>query len=203
MRFEHYDWNCSYGVLQQTELKHSLILDVGCGDGRKTSIHKDFAKVLIGIDIDLKALREAKQKGILVVRGDATKLPFKNDSFDIVLSFHLIEHLKNSLAFINDIYRVLKITGYTIIITPNYRRLNSILYRLIKRPKEKYPFNPDHEFEYTKGDLEKLLSKSNFRYHTYTIEPIGFIRLRKLEISTCPIFLSAYCDQLMAILRKT
>ncbi|MFQ5772612.1 MAG: class I SAM-dependent methyltransferase [bacterium] len=163
-------------------------------------MHKDLIEVLIGLDIDLKRLREAKMRGILVVYGDATKLPFKNDSFDAIISFHVIEHIKKDLAFVNEIYRVLKNSGFVIMITPNRVRLNSVIYRLFHRHKEKYPMNPEHVFEYTKKDLGTLFLKSSFKH--YEIRPIGLVRLPRLEITTVPRFLSKYCDQLMAILKK-
>lgn len=90
-KFRHYDWKSSYEALRDLGLKHPLVLDVGCGDGRKTIVHMDIIEFLIGLDMDLKHLKEAKMRGIYVVRGDATKLPFKNDSFDAILSFHVIE----------------------------------------------------------------------------------------------------------------
>ena len=199
-KFRHYDWKSSYEALRDLGLKHPLVLDVGCGDGRKTIVHKDLIEVLIGLDIDLKRLREAKMRGILVVYGDATKLPFENGSFDAILSLHVIEHIKKDIAFINEIYRVLKNSGCAIMTTPNRIRLNSIFYRFLARPREKYPMNPEHVFEYTKKDWETLFSKSSFKQ--YEIRPIGLVRLPRLEITIVPRFLSRYCDQLMAILKK-
>ena len=142
-KFRHYDWKSSYDTLRNLGPKHRLVLDVGCGDGRKTIIHKDVNEVLIGLDVSFKRLREAKLKGILVVRSDATKLPVKNGSLDAILSSHVIEHIKKDLAFINEIYRVLKKSGCAILTTPSLIRLNSMLYRFLTRPEEKYPMNPE------------------------------------------------------------
>lgn len=85
-KFKHYDWKCSYEALRGLGLKQPLVLDVGCGDGRKTIIHEDIVGALMGIDIDLNALKRAKARGILVVRGDAKKLPFLSNSFEVALS---------------------------------------------------------------------------------------------------------------------
>lgn len=199
-KFKHYDSKASYEALLDIGQKHHLILDVGCGDGKKTIIHKDFSEVLVGIDRDTSHFKEVKMRDILAVNGDATKLPFKNGSYDAILSFHVIEHIEKDLTFINEIYRVLKVSSCAILITPNRIRLNSIIYRTLARPEKKYPMNPEHVFEYTKKDLETLLKQSNFEH--YEIRPIGLVRLPNFEISTIPRFLSRYSDQLMVILKK-
>lgn len=74
-------------------------LDIGCGKGKwgyliKTS-HKP-PSYIVGGDIDLKNLRYAKKHKIYddVVLLDGKHLPFRDDSFDIVLAIEIIEHME-------------------------------------------------------------------------------------------------------------
>jgi len=60
--------------------------------------------------------------------------------------------------------------------------------------------NPDHQHEYTKRELELLLSQSKFKQ--FDIIPIGFIRISTLEITYIPSRLSNYSDQIMIVARK-
>ena len=74
-------------------------LDIGCGKGKwgyllKTS-HKP-PSYIVGDDIDLNNLRYAKKHKIYddVVLLDGRHLPFRDDSFDIVLAIEVIEHME-------------------------------------------------------------------------------------------------------------
>ena len=51
--------------------------------------------------------------------GDAIRLPFKNETLDVVLSFDTIEHLINPDTFLEEVFRILKVGGLFIISTPN------------------------------------------------------------------------------------
>ena len=74
--------------------KNCLILEAGCGVGYGTNfLSKDFKAV--GLDLSKDAIREArKYKHIHWVVGDAISLPFKDESFDAVISLQVIEHIK-------------------------------------------------------------------------------------------------------------
>lgn len=172
----------------------------------KTEIFKDLIKEIVGIDIDPYKIKKAKDRGILTILGSALDLPFKNNSFDLVTSLHVIEHIKHEqvTTFISEILRVLKPGGFFIIITPNRRRLTSAVNILLRLVSNKcYPMNPDHKFEYTIEDLKKLFLNNNIKV---LIIPIGFIplglRLRFIEIPKIPKFLYKYSDQLLVIGNK-
>ena len=196
----HSTWKCSYQTFQGLGLKHPLVLDIGCGGGEVIMTHRDLIGGLIGLDIEPEALKEARAGGVPVVQGEATRLPFKSGCFDVVTSFHMIEHVEDDLAVVNEIHRVLKDFGYAIITTPNRTRLNMVIYRFLTRTKERcYPMNPLHVLEYTKVDFESLFSKSNFK--NYQVNPVGLISLPGLEIPWSPRFLSKYCYVFIAVLQ--
>ena len=75
---------------------------------------------------------------------------FKDNSFDVVISFQVIEHISDSMAYINELYRVLKSNGKIIIVTPD--RV-SRLYSFQK------PWNRYHVKEFNMVGLSKLISK--------------------------------------------
>ena len=53
------------------------------------------------------------------MHGDATKLPFQNGSFDVIPSFHVIEHIPNLGNVLKEIARVLKKSGYLVFTVPS------------------------------------------------------------------------------------
>lgn len=93
------------------------ILDIGCGDGVLLSFIKN-AK-LYGVDLDQTSLDFAATKvNAKFIQAPATKLPFKNNCFDVVLAAEIIEHLTQPKKLIQEVKRVLKPGGYLIITTP-------------------------------------------------------------------------------------
>jgi len=92
--------------------KDGMILDLGCGDG---SVLVEVANALgikdiYGVDIDEVALRRAAKRGVKVLKIDLNSdpLPFKDESFDVVLMEEVIEHLVNPDNAIREARRVSK-----------------------------------------------------------------------------------------------
>ncbi len=103
--------------------RNCYMLDIGCNDGTLTAKwgNRLRTKNIYGIDVDSNAIKEAKRKGINAVVADVDNngLAFRDESFDVVCSNQVIEHIANTDQFVTEIYRVLKRGGYTVIGTPN------------------------------------------------------------------------------------
>jgi len=96
-------------------------LDVGCGTG----LFSDFLRnrgivgisTLIGVDISSGMIKRAKDRGYdLLVLGNAEKIPFISDNFDLVVSFTLLQNVHDIVGFMDEIVRVSK-KGATIILS--------------------------------------------------------------------------------------
>lgn len=102
--------------------KKSLILDLGCGDGLLTIkfSQKIGSKRIKGVEGIPELALEAKKKGIDCKTFDLEKrLPFNDNSFDVIISHFSLEHLLNIDLFITEIHRLLKPRGYAVIATDN------------------------------------------------------------------------------------
>lgn len=109
-------------------LKDSTVLDVGVGSGIITSKLAKCCKKVIGVDIiDVRKDTEGYQ----FKKVNDTLLPFRNDSFDIVVSNHVLEHVDNQQEHINEIYRVLKKDGICYLTTPNKFWIKEPHYKLL------------------------------------------------------------------------
>jgi len=85
----------------------------------------------------------------------------------------VIEHIDDVNKVMDETYRVLGKTGFVIIVTPNRRRLTSIVSIFLRLFKNvKYPLNPNHIFEFAEEDLRSIFGKTQFK--NYCIKPIGF-----------------------------
>lgn len=97
----------------------SVILDAGCGLGgvfAKSKLNNPSKrKLLIGIDV-VKGKNPYIDKKYV---GSLDKLPFKNDTFDVIVCEWVVEHLKYPRLVFNEFSRVLKKGGHLIIFTPN------------------------------------------------------------------------------------
>jgi|YelNatPaOPRAMG01_1025707.scaffolds.fasta_scaffold05872_6 ubiquinone/menaquinone biosynthesis C-methylase UbiE len=88
------------------------VLDIGCGSGK--SIYGVKGEI-VGIDYSLNALRIARQRfgSSCLVCGDASRLPFRDESFDLVRASYVLGHLDEACLArtIREISRVMKESG--------------------------------------------------------------------------------------------
>jgi SAM-dependent methyltransferase len=105
---------CTY-VRKLKEAKfhnHGLVLNIGCGTGdTDTKFLLKLRYFVVGLDISISALKILKDNYrsvnlIDVVCADAENLPFKNNSFDIVLEMNTLHHLPNPTNCIKESIRV-------------------------------------------------------------------------------------------------
>jgi SAM-dependent methyltransferase len=58
---------------------------------------------------------------------DIMQLPFRDDSFDVILCSHVLEHVSNDTKALNELFRILTPAGWAIIIVPADKRLSSTI----------------------------------------------------------------------------
>lgn len=103
---------------ENKSLKDLTLLDIGSSSGIIDNYLAHYFKKVVGIDIDRGAIAYAKKnftakrvtlrKNLLFKYGDAMKLSFKENSFDVVVCTHIYEHVPDSSKLFSEIYRVLK-----------------------------------------------------------------------------------------------
>jgi SAM-dependent methyltransferase len=128
------------------------VLEVGFGAGYGTPILAGVCGSVVGIDVEQQAVDHASSEyaepNVSFKLYDGTTIPFDDNSFDIVVSFQVIEHVVDDAHFVGELCRVLKPGGRLYISTPN--RLTRL------EPGEK-PFNRFHVREYSPDQLKFLL----------------------------------------------
>jgi ubiquinone/menaquinone biosynthesis C-methylase UbiE len=100
----------------------SMILDLGCGNGLSSYMLSKSNHRVIGTDISTFFLSQAshlQNKTLKYQVCDALDLPFVDESFDLVCSNELIEHLTDIPRAIAEMIRILKSNGILIIMGPN------------------------------------------------------------------------------------
>ncbi len=103
------------------------VLDLGCSSGIITNFLGRHFGTVTGSDIDREALTFAARTKALnagfTVLLMPLELPFRGESFDVVICAHVYEHVPDSGRLMNEIYRVLKKEGVCFFAAGNRLRL--------------------------------------------------------------------------------
>ncbi len=101
------------------------ILNVGVGTGEDLALIARYGDVY-AVDIDEQALALVSDEVVVEKQcADACLLPYENSSFDVIVSFDVIEHIKDDYKAVSEIYRVLKPGGYFLLTVPAFNFLFS------------------------------------------------------------------------------
>lgn len=158
-----------------TELSHKYkelkrFCDLGCGSGERTILFCGKNRDIIGIDI--KNYMSDFYKRFKFIEKDIFDSGLPDKSFDIILSFDVIEHMDNPNKILKEMKRLLKKNGIIILSTPNKYRLFSaplVYFGIRKFPycidKEKKEIYPEfwHIKEYSSRDLKTLVINIGFK----------------------------------------
>ena len=103
------------------------VLDLGCGWGEFAGVV--FDHIEMGIDINNEELKQAQmgEKYKKVEWADARKLPFKNRSYQTVISVSVMEHIPQGERVIPEAYRVLKKGGLFVFSVPTTKLQQNLL----------------------------------------------------------------------------
>ncbi len=108
-----------------TTIEGKRILDSGCGSaGLLITLQQAGAADLVGIEVDpnvyrLATLRTTRLPQIRILQDDAALLAQEPESFDIVISFQVIEHVADYQSYLHTQARLLKSGGVLLITCPN------------------------------------------------------------------------------------
>lgn len=134
------------------------LLDFGCGNGRFLELARNAGWVTQGIDVDTKAIKVAKQKGLNVVHGGLDRLAEFEGQFDAITLSHVIEHVHDPIKLLELCYQKLNSGGRLWIETPNLNAQGHSVYRKNWRGLEP----PRHLVLFDTESLRKLLIDIGF-----------------------------------------
>jgi mevalonate pyrophosphate decarboxylase/ubiquinone/menaquinone biosynthesis C-methylase UbiE len=116
-------------LINRTSVTTVDLLDVGGGTGNETVLLSRLpcVKKTVLLDISKEMIKVARKKGLEnALEGTCTKLPFDDQSFDVVFGSFLVHHLslKDVLTFFSETFRVLSSTvGYIVLVSATHQQL--------------------------------------------------------------------------------
>jgi dolichol-phosphate mannosyltransferase len=142
------------------------VLDAGCG----SSLIVQSLNNAVGLDFNFAKLRFLRRHGMPLVKASSFALPFKDNSFDCLISQEVIEHLPYDEVLFVEMRRVLRPGGTLILGTPDYSTLGWRIIEPIYGFLMPGGYKDEHITHYTRAKLGEILPR-----HGFTIEEAAYI----------------------------
>lgn len=147
-------------------LQFSNCLDIGCASGFMLSrLQKAFPKKkYFGVDVYDQSMESAKKwyPKITFKKASAEKLPFKDNSFDLIICYETIEHVEKPPQLLKEAKRVLKKDGTFVLAMDSGSLLFRTVWFVWENTKGRV-WKGAHLFPFHHDDLESLIRKSKFK----------------------------------------
>jgi len=156
------------------------LLDIGCSTGDWAAYWRNKGWQCAGVDIDNEHVQLARSRRIEAKYCDLNhdRLPFEDQSFDLVFAGEVIEHLIDTDGFISELYRCLSSGGHLLITTPNLVSFENRLRILLGVYPAWVNYNlsgSGHVRAYTPGVLRKQLREHGFEVVVHKGNWVPFI----------------------------
>jgi ubiquinone/menaquinone biosynthesis C-methylase UbiE len=155
--------------------RNADVLEVGCGTGLLLERIQKFARSAQGVDLSPGMLARARERGLSVVEGSATELPFPDASFDVTCSFKVLAHVREIEKALAEMARVTRVGGYVIAEFYNPNSLRGLLKRF--GPAGKVAHDTHEKQVFTRFDSPE-------RVHAMAPPGCSFIDARGVRIAT-------------------
>ena len=149
------------------------VIDIGCGEGYGPALLAGEARSVLGIDIASEVVSHANRSyqlpNLTFKAMDVNHIDAPDGSFDLAVSFQVVEHLVDVSGYFSEMARVLVDGAAAVVSTPN---------RLTISPGSDKPINPFHLREYTPDEFAEALS-----IHFAEVEILGLFHAGRLALN--------------------
>lgn len=202
-----------------SRLHGKRVLDIGMRSGwlMRDLYYAGFEPT--GIDVFASSLREAKfifeqeKLPLKVIEASASKLPFKDSSFDSAIMFNVLEHMERPKSSLREARRVLKKNGILVIVVPNPGTYGLVYDVIIPRISKKLELlntiRLNREYKKFSLPLERSLRYDDFhtlKYNASLIQKIitdaGFSILHIQNSGFISHFIASFFCGILGISRK-
>ncbi len=154
--------------------KTNKLLDVGCGMGYFLIQAKKRGWEVYGTEYSETAVAICEKEGVEMRKGQLTPELFTNESFDVITSFEVLEHINNPNEELQLIHQFLRKDGLFYCTTPNF---NSLMRYYLKSDYDVITY-PEHLSYYIKKTLNRMITQNGFRKVKFLSTGISITRIK-------------------------
>jgi 2-polyprenyl-3-methyl-5-hydroxy-6-metoxy-1,4-benzoquinol methylase len=171
-QFGNFEANLRFIEMTGAIRRGTRVLEVGTGTGAMLHALRERGANAEGVELRQDLIEEARRwYGDLPIRRvKDTGLPFPDDSFDVVISLDVFEHIPDSDAHLREVWRILKADGTYLIQTPN--KWTNVVFETI-RWRSFTRFRADHCSLHTLGQLTRRLIRHRFVVRAYDVPVVN------------------------------
>ena len=131
------------------------LLDIGCSVGATLEAASYFPCRAVGVDVSADAVAYCQERGLNAQQVEGLALPFDSDSFDVVVNWHVLEHVEDVRKTLREWRRVLKPGGILFLETPDAASPK------VRRRGSSYRkfWAPEHTYTFTYPNLSQFLAE--------------------------------------------
>lgn len=144
----------------ETHRQLNKILDVGCGSGHFLESASKHGWEAYGTEFSESLYNLCLTKGLNMALGNLDPASYRPESFDVVTSFEVIEHINNPLEELSKFYKLLRPGGIVYCTTPNFNAVQRLINGQNFRTILSYP---EHLSYYTPKTLKAAFERVGFK----------------------------------------
>ena len=167
-RLQVKDYGNTRALLNRLYPQRGRLLEIGSGLGFLLDAFRKDGWNVLGIEPYYQACRHSREAlGLEVINAILETADLPDDSFDVVLMNHVIEHLDDPLRTLREVNRVLKTNAHFVIETPRY---DTLMFKLLGR-RERSISCSGHIYFFTTESLRNLYRAAGFK--TVQLDYVG------------------------------
>jgi 2-polyprenyl-3-methyl-5-hydroxy-6-metoxy-1,4-benzoquinol methylase len=155
-------------IISEAGIKEGRILDLGCGTGSFVDVMKKRGWKVSGIEQDSDARKMAKELYSLDILPSSDFKNLQYQSFDVITLWHVMEHIHDLHAYVEQLKTILKDNGKIFIAVPNYNSSDADAYKLYWAAYD----IPRHLYHYTPKAMALLMQQHGLKI--ISMKPMWF-----------------------------
>jgi SAM-dependent methyltransferase len=157
-RLQTRDYAETRAFLRRLYPRRGQLVEVGSSLGFLLQAFREDGWDVLGVEPDKNGVRNTAKLGMPAICSVLEQARLPDDSADVVVMLHVIEHVPDPVGTLREIRRVLRPGGHLVLETPRY---DSMMFRVLRRRERSISCN-GHIYFFTRKTLQRAFEKAGF-----------------------------------------